>query len=195
MFSQNDEEDYILKYFGGQIGKFLDIGAFNGKTFSNTYALVELGWSGVCVEPSPSVFLDLMKLHKDNPRITMLAAAIDSKAGIAPFYDSSGDAISTFDVAHRDKWKNGYGSKFTKIYVPTIPVVDIFKTFGYDFDFINIDVECMNYPIFVALPMSQMKVRMMCVEHDNHEAEIQNRFTQYGFKKIMSNSENIIFAK
>ena len=38
-------------------GVFIDIGANDGVTISNTYFLEkELGWSGVAIEPIPSIF-------------------------------------------------------------------------------------------------------------------------------------------
>ena len=62
MFSQRDEEQVILDHFGDRVGTFLDVGAYDGITFSNTHALALKGWSGVCVEASPSCFVKLMKI-------------------------------------------------------------------------------------------------------------------------------------
>ena len=36
MYSQRDEELHILGYFGDKVGRFIDIGAYDGKSFSNT---------------------------------------------------------------------------------------------------------------------------------------------------------------
>lgn len=58
-YSQNGEQEAILKIFGESEGRFLDIGAYDGKTFSNTLALIERGWSGVLIEPSPNAFMAL----------------------------------------------------------------------------------------------------------------------------------------
>ena len=41
MYSQNQEEKYILKHFKDKQGTFLDLGAYDGKELSNTRALVE----------------------------------------------------------------------------------------------------------------------------------------------------------
>jgi len=56
IYSQNLEQNYILEYFKDRRGTFIDIGANDGLTLSNTRALVELGWRGVFVEPSPMAF-------------------------------------------------------------------------------------------------------------------------------------------
>ena len=36
-------------------GTFLDLGAYDGVDLSNTRALTELGWAGVCIEPNPVI--------------------------------------------------------------------------------------------------------------------------------------------
>ena len=47
-FSQNQEEDVILKYFEYlPVGTFLSIGENDGQTLSNVRALAEKGWHGV----------------------------------------------------------------------------------------------------------------------------------------------------
>jgi len=52
-YSQNNEQQVILDYFGEHyIGTFLDLGCNDGQTFSNTRALALNGWSGVLVDAS-----------------------------------------------------------------------------------------------------------------------------------------------
>lgn len=195
MYSQNDEEKYILQFFGGQHGKFLDIGAFDGKAFSNTYALSEQGWDGVCIEPSPTVFYRLMEIHKTKPNIQLVNAAIDCSFGLKEFYDSTGDALSSFSKEHKKKWEDGWKSQFTKIYVSAIPIAEIFAHFGTDFAFINLDVEAHNYPILMSIPFTQLKTRMICVEHDGHITAMTNHLKQFGFRELMHNGENVIFVR
>ncbi len=56
--SQLEQDIYVVKLFRQKRkGYFLDFGAFDGKSFSNTYVLEkDFGWSGICVEPLPSEF-------------------------------------------------------------------------------------------------------------------------------------------
>ena len=62
-YSQFEEQDHILRTFAGldSPGRFLDIGSWDPITFSNTRALVEMGWSGVMIEPSPGPFLEILR--------------------------------------------------------------------------------------------------------------------------------------
>jgi len=76
MFSQRDEETYILEHFKGSTGTFLDLGAYDGVMFSNTRQLALNGWCGVCVEPSPTVLPKLLELYKDSDKIKVLPYAV-----------------------------------------------------------------------------------------------------------------------
>lgn len=198
MFSQNDEERHIVNFFKGKIdkGRFLDIGAYNGKAFSNTHRLALNGWGGVCFEPSISVFPKLEKLYADRDDIVCDSRAVDTKNGRATFYDSSGDAISSFDTAHVAKWTKNWNSKFKPVEVDIIGLDNLFEEYGTDFDFINIDVESTNYKLFRKLNFNILdKCTLFCIEHDKHDVDIEKSLKPFGFRKILKNPENIILGR
>src|SRR5688572_28520435 len=101
-YSQNEEEKFILEYFNAalpncvlsKIGKFVDIGAFHPTKFSNTRRLFELGWSGIFVEPAPTLFKAFEEEYGNNPNITLLNIAIGDTTDHVKFYESEGDAVS-----------------------------------------------------------------------------------------------------
>lgn len=198
MYSQNNEEEVILRLFNGATtpGSFLDIGAYDGKTLSNTYRLVELGWGGVCVEPSPNVFTALLALHANNPKISLVNSAIGLNRELLEFYDSMGDAVSSLDLAHKAKWEAGSGVKFKKFYLLTITLEDLFTKFGTGFEFLNLDVENTNLQLFLALPLERFhSLKVICVEHDGHIGQIVNKAAPFGFKQMAQNGENLILAR
>lgn len=197
MYSQNREEEIIVQLFGDKsVGHFLDVGAYDGKTFSNTLRLAELGWSGVCVEPSPTVFPGLLKVHADNPKVELVNAAVCATTGFTEFFDSGGDAVSTTQTAHKAKWEKGYGSMFKKMIIYGITFGDLFRQFGFNFDFINLDVEGVSADMFMLLPLQQLeRTRCLCIEHDGKMTEIQERASQFGFGYVHHNAENIILHR
>jgi len=198
MYSQNREEEFIVALLNAekQIGHFLDIGAYDGKTFSNTLRLVELGWSGVCVEPSPTVFPALLKLHADNERIALVNAAVTPANGFVEFWDAGGDAISTTDQAHREKWTKGWKVNYRKMLVYGVTFADLFTQFGTVFDFINLDVEGVSADMAMRLPLQMLeKCRVLCIEHDGKMGEIQAYAGRYGFQYIWHSGENIILSR
>ena len=49
MNSQHDEERVLLEILPVK-GRMCDVGAYTGREFSNSLALIEKGWSAVCIE-------------------------------------------------------------------------------------------------------------------------------------------------
>lgn len=199
MFSQNDEEKHIVNFFNGKIekGRFLEIGAYHPSKFSNTRRLVLNGWTGVYFEPSESVHRHFENEYKDRSDIILDKRAIGTKdeKGVT-FYDSNGDAISSFDLSHKKKWEKNWGSKFKEIKVDMITFKTLFNQYGTDFDFINIDVEATNYSLFTQLDFSMLnKCKLFCIEHDRHDKEIEKEMKKFGFRKIIQNPENIILGR
>lgn len=173
--SQYGEGQFILDHFAGRIGRFLDIGAFDGVTFSNTRGLAELGWSGVCVEPSPPAFCHLMRNYEGNANVRLVCAAVGGGSlGGADIRlrtlhcntldATSADMLSTLEDSHRAKFEH---YPFRQIQVVVIDWDDLLLDMGLtepgDLQFVNIDVEGINQEVLESMPI---RPEMVCVEWD-----------------------------
>lgn len=198
MWSQNDEEAVILDLLskgGVQTGQFLDIGAYDGKTFSNTLRLAELGWSGVCVEPSPAAFIGLLNVHRGNPRVTLVNSAVSAVGGWLTFYDANGDAVSTSSPEHVQVWTAG-GVKFTPFDLLSVSIGALLERYGLDFTFVNLDVERQNWSLFRQFPWSELTAtKIICVEHDECYDDMLFLLAPLGFQLVKRNAENAIFSR
>lgn len=196
MYSQNNEEEIIVNYFAGKQGRFMDIGAYNPFKFSNTRRLYELGWKGVYVEPSPICFKSFMDEYKTDMEITLInKAVVTNDVKEIEFFEANGDAVSTSNHSHRDKWSNA-GAIFKPIQVEAIHIINLLENFGKGIDFLNIDVESMNYDLFSNIDEQYLSnLSMICIEHDNYWREISSKMSRFGFKEILLNGENIILVK
>lgn len=193
MYSQNNEEQIIVKYFGEFKGTFLDIGAHDGITLSNTRALTYLGWNGICIEPSPEIF---QKLLENNlfEKVKCYQFAIGESNNTVVFYNNP-EFYSTMSETDRDKWANA-GQKFTAIEVQQVD----FKTFLEKsdiktFDFISIDAEGVDWEILQQIDLKEIGCKMICVEHNSIDTvKYYNYISKFGFKEIGRNAENILMA-
>jgi FkbM family methyltransferase len=194
-YSQNNEEFFIVNYLNGFIGTFLDIGA--NLITSNTQRLAELGWSGVCVDASPIAYQKLVEHYKGNDKVRCLNCAVMPKTERVKFWDSNGDGISTTSEKQMNEWKQNPNVDYKEIEVMGFSVSDFFSKAGYDFDFISIDVEGINWEIFSRLPFEKLNnLKMICVEHAGMCDLMTKKINQYGFKEIKQarNPENMIFV-
>jgi FkbM family methyltransferase len=195
--SQGGEEPVILEIFKDQpTGSFLDLGAFDGKTFSNTLALAEKGWSGVCVDASPRAFVALQETHKERPDVKLVCAAVSTEpAPVTKFYDCP-DLVSSLDEAHKNKWEAGSEVPFSEMYLPVITVLDLFTAFGFNFDFINIDLEGVsNHVLNQILIETECRPKLICVEHDGEHVEVSNRCREKGYHPAFLDGNNIILER
>lgn len=206
MYSQNQEEKYILEFFGNQTGTLLDIGANDGITFSNSYALLQKGWSGLLVEPSPEAFRKLYNLHgSKNPIVHICTCAIGSKDDTAVLHESGPHFPSKTDVAllsslkkaETEKWKQS-GVKFNEAVVNVNTYATLLKKFNNPvFDFISIDAEGMDLEILAQIDLTPTK--LLCIEWNSHEATkhiIMEYCNRFGMNKIIYQSpENLLLAR
>lgn len=190
MYSQNQEEIHILDYFGDHVGRLIDIGANNGENLSNSRALIERGWSGVLIEPSPGAFKSLESLYFENPNVRCLQAAIGKESGFTTLYDCKDSLISTISPEHRDL----FPAKYDEVKVPVWTFRDLLLFNPGPYDFITIDAEGLDWDILRQIDLTEVK--MVCAEHGGtHFDEIFRYCTDYGMKLIYSCFENIIMAK
>lgn len=199
-YSQNKEEEVILKYFEGKTGAFIDIGANDGITFSNTRALAERGWKGVLVEPSPKAFEILKMRYEGHKGFYIYPYAIGGHNGKAMLQESgplctANDVglVSTFHSHEMDRFKS------TVKYEPVEVKIFKWKTFLNrltlkEFDFISMDIEGNELEVLPDMDLS--KTSCICLEW-NSKPDLKTEYEKYldGFKLIYTSGENLIFAR
>jgi FkbM family methyltransferase len=200
-YSQNKEEEAILRFFKDTKGTFLDIGANDGETLSNTRQLALNGWSGVCVEPSPKAFDKLHELYKKSP-VQCIQVAISDFCGVTEFHESGehlgkGDCalLSTIVKSELKRW-NGTES-FTLSSTSVVDFEGLLARSAYSrFDFISIDAEGVDLKILKQIDFDKLKTKMVCVEWNSKQKQSYlDVMTPYGFRLYHENFENLIFVR
>lgn len=199
--SQNQEQEAILKYFGDLKGTFLDLGANNGVTLSNTRALAERGWCGVLVEPSPIPYRQLEELYANSKGcFYTYECAIGNKNGKGILYDSGellkqGDhgLVSTLVIKEIDRFKSVLNYEMIQVKIFR------WKTFLNrlslkKFEFISIDCEGMDADILDQIDVSE--TQCVCIEWNSHQ-DLKDRFSKKleGFRIIYTSGENLIYGR
>ena len=203
IYSQNLEQNYILEYFKDKRGTFIDIGANDGLTLSNTRALVELGWRGVFVEPSPQAFEMLKKNYEGLKGYYFYNVALGNHNGNFPM-DESGSLltsadrglVSTFVLEEKQRFSR------TVAYEPVITKMYKWKTFMNrlqvkTFDFISLDVE--GFELHILPDMDLSKTSLVCIEHNGHPGKKRAYLeccAKYRIENIIYESgENLLIAR
>ena len=62
-------------------GTFVEIGAYDGESFSNTSGLADIGWTGHYVEPIPAFAAACAARHSANPAVTVHTLCVGERDG------------------------------------------------------------------------------------------------------------------
>lgn len=220
MYSENNEQEIIEKFFPKRNhGLLLDIGANQGVSGSNSLGLLERGWQGVLVEPNHQKYTELIKNYKERKILSQIIAVNNA---IVPnyfntnavFYDTKkhdtiGHGLGSFNKSWVEQWVKHLNSReqsdrYTIIEntIQPIKVKDFFNQYGFDFNFITIDVELLNLELSTSIDWHKFnRLELICIEADDNTEMSKSRFeclfNQFGFKLLCTDSSglNLFFSR
>ena len=204
-YSQGQEQQIIANYFGDLKGTVLDIGANDGKTFSNSLALIENGWEAVLLEPAQMAFNKLERLHETNDKVRCYKIAIGNEIGKVKLKVSGAHLPDGSDVAllsslkeeETTRWRDA-GVKFHEEEI----IVSTFSHFkklsgNTAFDFITIDCEGLDVDVLKQIDLSETK--LICIEWNSKpeaKAAILEYCAKFEMTKIIYESgENLLICR
>jgi len=108
-YGQCGEQTAILAWAQAQQqpGSFVDLGAYDGRSYSNTAALAEASWSGICVDAAPDAAAACAELYadRDDVRVILAAFTADGTGGTVTVYWSPGAMYSALKPRKRPDLK------------------------------------------------------------------------------------------
>lgn len=148
-------------------GYFLEIGANDGFTLSNTIYLEQhFGWKGLLVEANPEYRESLARRQAD----VMLAAVVE-KEGHYTFRSAGlfGGLADTLDPAHAGRTQQ---SRTIEVWGTTLRRILEEKQAPRTIDFVSIDVEGAEVPIVEQLcGLADFRFGSGCIEHNGRDED------------------------
>lgn len=184
MISQNQQDTVALKILGSEPNYFVEFGADDGITNSNTYTLEkDFGWTGIVAEPSIYCHEKLFK----NRSCHIETNCVYTETGIEVDFLEVGNGLSSIQqYAYLDSWKDvRSGGKSYK--VNTISLKDMLDKYKApeEIGYLSIDTEGSEYDILAAYDFSRM-FKFITVEHNYTEQreKIYGLLTKKGYRRI-----------
>ncbi len=201
-YSQNGEDIILWEIFADKEGPgfFVEVGALDGKRFSNTYSFELAGWRGVCIEPHEYYF-ELLKRNRPNS-VCIRAAISDREAERIEFYANRRGALSTLNpelerfFIHRFR---KYFSGFTVQYVRMRTLDGILEEIDapVPIDFISIDVEGHEVNVLKGFDLERWSPRVLLIEAmlPEEKVMIENIMKNANYFKARELGGNLFFCK
>jgi FkbM family methyltransferase len=202
-FSQYQQDRFIDFFFNTKNnGVFLDIGAHDGISFSNTYFLEkERHWKGICIEPIPSVF-EKLKENRDciveNCCISDVNGNVTFREVIGP--DMLSGIVDFFDEAHlkriEDEIKMFPDGGYRDIPVNSYNINDLLQKHNCcDIDYCSIDTEGVEYQIVKSIDTKHVKIKAFSIENNNKDNNVRSYLKAQGYIYVPSILDDFFFLK
>lgn len=201
--SQLGQDRFIDEFFNKQENLvFLDIGAHDGVTISNSYFLeTKRNWTGMCIEPQPAEFEKL----KSNRKCVCVNTAVSNFEGETEFtlvegYANMLSGISDdYNKTHVERVKgevNHYGGKINTIKVQVRKLQSILDEHNLtEIDFCSIDTEGSEFNIIQSIDFDKTNIKVFIIENNYKETTIQEFLETKGYSLYKKLEWDDIFVK
>ncbi len=147
----------IIERFGpSYAGFYLECGANNGVSQSNTLLLEKRGWRGMLVEPSPAAFA-VCKRERSPRNILVNCALVGDPTITSVEGDFDGHLMSSVGA----RWRND--GKTTSVAARTLQSVLDEHSIG-SIDFFSLDVEGHEREVLAGLDLSRVRPKVFLIE-------------------------------
>ena len=197
MPDQYGENEILRTFFNGQRGGMVvDVGAADGVTHSNSLMLIEeYGWSGLLVEPLPSHLEVLRRIHRDNPKVTIVESAVGYQCGTVQLHPHG--QISTIKPAWKANAERAHVAKYGRpIDVACSPLADILAAHSVvRIDFLTVDCEGADWDVLDTLDWQRWTPRLICTEGRNPPVDRCAWMAQRGYTHYTSTRGNALWVQ
>jgi len=192
-YSQYGQDEFLNKriFHSKENGFFVDVGAHDGLSFSNTaFFEKHLNWNGICIEPNPEIYQKLC----ENRKSRNLNLCISNQSGKdIEFLQISGHGqmlsgiYSNYDKQHIekiDKIIEVEGGKKKIIKVKTMKLASILDSVGHEIDYCSIDVEGSELNILESINFKKSRINVFSIENNYRDLEIYKFMTKNNYRLL-----------
>lgn len=194
--------DIYQAHFPTGTGRFVEVGAFDGVTYSNTVFLAEAGWEGLYVEPNPVQAENCRLNHASRPGIKVAEFAVSNYDGEAELYDIGECSTLVWDKTAIN-WGGDINRKF-RVKCKTLDHILEDAVWKPGFELLVIDVENNEVNVLTGFDCKKWSPRMVIIEAHEKDGEpsrsiksfaINTYFTNAGYQKVQADHINSIFVR
>lgn len=190
-FSQLGEDKLLdEKYFKGKRdGFFIELGAMDGVTYSNTlFFEQQLGWSGILIEPQTYMYESLVANRPNCYNFNYAISKIEGEVLFTGNY-ALGGIDSTMTDKHKKIWNlEGDGHSYM---VKSKPIRDVIKDVPIqEVDLFSVDVEGGELDVLETFDWN-IPVKIVLIEIQEHDYDKDNEIRNFLKRKNFAFSESV----
>lgn len=179
---QIPELSFLLERVFGrtEAGTFVEVGANDGLSHSNSWGLAERSWTGLYIEPDPELARACSINHKMHPEVRVInLAAGPPGVQIADLHRAG--ALSTlssemYSVYQNVSWaRHSLSADVIKVRVETLDTILQTNHIQTDFELLIVDTEGFEEEVFEGFSLSHWRPKAIIVELVDLHPDLQER--------------------
>ena len=196
--SQHGEDTFIAGLIPADCERlFVDVGANDGISWSNSYNFAGAGFRLLLVEPMPLYAARCALNHRGNPNVFVEPYAIARELGAATFYvnlDAGRDLLAMGSSLMRDFVPS---DAVSEVAVPTAPLSFLLDKHRASarYAVLSVDAEGMDLHVLASADLDRRRPQVICVENGLDEAPIRSFLAGKDYRLVAKLGEvNDIFV-
>jgi len=181
-----DEKLLVLKFFGTQPGVFVEVGANDPISGSQTWLLEQNGWRGVLVEPQ-SVHYEKLRAQRPHSQVFQVACSAPDQEGEMDLLLAAETGSSTLR-----KQRDTHGTRFVGTERVKVTTLDkVLELAGIaQIDFLSLDVEGHEIEVLRGLDFARFHPTLILIEDGVRDLSRHRFLKARGYKLVKRTSLN-----
>lgn len=202
VYSLEGEDLLIYTYLWEDQSRFyIDVGAHHPFKYSNTAYLYNKGWRGINIEPTPTLYDQLVKHRSRDINVQM---GVAQKEGRLKFYEFDNPAFNSFDEKiSKQRIQDGVCKLQKESVIEIMPlekIIDQYLPGQQQISFMNVDVEGLDLEVLKSNNWDKYRPRLILVEdfgslENLQEVEIYHFLRSVGYKLVAKTSMTWFFME
>jgi len=181
------EKQLILEFFGRKKeGFFVEVGANDPYTGSQSWLLEQNGWQGVLVEPQAAL-CEKLRAARKNAKVFQVACSSPGREGEATLHIGAHDGLSTLE-----KQIDSHGTRF--VGTERVQVTTLDKVLGEAgagrIDFLSIDVEGHEIEVMRGFDFEKHRPSLIMIEDGVRTWDKHRFLKRHGYKLVKRTTLN-----
>jgi len=195
-YSQEGQDKFLDTqiFKGSRNHVFVDIGAHNGVTISNSLFFEQTrNWTGLLVEPLPDVFEELVRNRPNTPAERCAVSEVEGNVQflkVSGYSEMTSGIVDHYDPRHRMRIQNEVrtmGGDSTIINVPSYRLSSLLEKHGLSHvHYLSIDVEGSEFSVLKSIDFSKVFIDVIGFENNYNDVSepIVRYLQEKGYRRI-----------
>lgn len=188
-------------------GRFVDVGAYDGKQWSNTWPLARIGWEGLAIEPEPDLYKQCIEAHRAKAhKVECVQVAIADYEGQTTLWLGGSVSLIQSEATERfrERWPALHKFDSIMVGVTTLDLLLADRSWDPGMDVVSIDAKGVELEVLRGFDLEYWEPSIVIIETGEENDDpawsakfepIDKALTLASYRHIFGNWLNSVYVR